>query len=111
MRKCVAGLLLTRRIYAGNVLGVLNALKKHHAKASITESSLPSVKPCFGDMRSVYRPARHVCTYAPVDTDMNAYELMRSHDIRGRPLLTPGDGNCSVSFNFNNFDTQYQNSI
>ncbi|GFN95572.1 actin-1/3 [Plakobranchus ocellatus] len=33
-------------------------------------------------------------TYASVDTDMNAYELLRRHDIRGRPLLTPGDGNC-----------------
>ncbi|GFO00738.1 large subunit GTPase 1 homolog [Plakobranchus ocellatus] len=30
-------------------------------------------------------------TYASVDTDMIAYELMRRHDIRGRPLLTPGD--------------------
>ncbi|GFN96977.1 actin-1/3, partial [Plakobranchus ocellatus] len=33
-------------------------------------------------------------TYASVDTDMNAYELLRRHDIRGRLLLTPGDGNC-----------------
>ncbi|GFO30377.1 actin-1/3 [Plakobranchus ocellatus] len=33
-------------------------------------------------------------TYASVDTDMTAYELMRRNDIRGRPLLTPGDGNC-----------------
>lgn len=33
-------------------------------------------------------------TYASVDTDMNADELMCRHDICGRPLLTPGDGNC-----------------
>ncbi|GFN95568.1 actin-1/3 [Plakobranchus ocellatus] len=31
-------------------------------------------------------------TYASVDTDMIAYELMRRHDIRGRLFLTPGDG-------------------
>ncbi|GFO24963.1 hypothetical protein PoB_005146800 [Plakobranchus ocellatus] len=33
-------------------------------------------------------------TYASVDTDMNAHELMRRHDICSRPLLTPGVGNC-----------------
>ena len=33
-------------------------------------------------------------TYSSVDTDMNADELMRRHNIRGRPLLAPADGNC-----------------
>ncbi|GFN76778.1 hypothetical protein PoB_000328400 [Plakobranchus ocellatus] len=33
-------------------------------------------------------------TYASVGTEMNAYELIRPHDIRGCPLLTPEDGNC-----------------
>ena len=33
-------------------------------------------------------------TYSTVDTDLNAERIMRRHDIQGRPLLTPGDGNC-----------------
>ena len=33
-------------------------------------------------------------TYSYFDTDMNADELMRRHNLRGRPFLTPGDGNC-----------------